>query len=237
MTPHIEAAPGDFAEAVLLPGDPARAAWIAETFFDGARQVNAVRGETAFTGAYKGMPVSVIATGMGVPSVSIYVHELITHYGARLLIRTGTCGALDAGVPLRSLVLSQSASSDSSMNRQAFAPFDYAPSPDFGLLRAAADIAEARGFAHRVAPTASSDIFYHWDIAARYELLRRHGAAAVDMETSAIYTLAAGLGARALSICTVVDSLATGEETALSERQELFAPMAELALETALRCR
>jgi len=232
MTPHIEASQGDYAPSVLLPGDPARAVWIAQTYMEDARQVNGVRGELGFTGTYKGMPVSVQATGMGVPSVSIYANELITHFGVRTLMRVGTCGALSAALPLRSLVLSQSASTDSSVNRQAFTPFEFAPSPDFGLLRRAAEIAETLGTDWHVAPTVSSDIFYHWDIEARYALLRRHGAVAVDMETSAIYTIAAGLGARALSICTVVDSLVTGEETALSERQGLFAPMVEVALET-----
>lgn len=233
MTPHNEADRGDYAEAVLLPGDPERAAWIAETLLAEVRQVNAIRGCLGYTGRYNGFPISVQATGMGSASLLIYAHELMDAYRARVLIRIGTCGGLSDRLPLRSLVLSQSASTDSSVNRQIFWPFDYAPSADFELLRTAADIARARGYDHHVGQTVSSEIFYHPDPNARYLTLRQYGAIAVDMETSALYTSAARFGAKALSICTVVDNLVTGEETGMSERQELFRPMALLAIETA----
>jgi len=231
MTPHNAAQKGDYAEAVLLPGDPDRAEWIATTFLDDARCVNRIRGALGFTGSFQGVPVSVQTTGMGHPSLSIYVHELLDVYGARTLIRVGSCGGLDEQLPLRSLVLSQSASSDSSIDRQMFGHFDYAPAADFGLLRLAADRARANGFVHAVGPTASSDIFYHPDGLSRFATLRRHGVIAVDMETSALYTLAARFRARALSICNVVDNIVTGEETSLSERQALFTDMARLALD------
>lgn len=237
MTPHNTAQKHDYAEAVLLPGDPDRAQWIASTFLDDVRCVNRVRGALGFTGAYRGVPVSVQATGMGHPSLSIYAHELLDVYGARTLIRVGTCGGLDGRLPLRSLVLSQSASSDGGINRQTFGAFDYAPAADFGLLRLASDLAGAMKLVYAVGPTASSDVFYHPDGFDRFAMLRRHGVIAVDMETSSLYTLAARFGARALSICTVVDNMVTGEETELSERQALFTEMTRLALDVVLATR
>ena len=234
MTPHNEASQGDYAEAILLPGDPLRAAWMAQTFLSDVRQVNGIRGCLGFTGSYKGTPVSIQATGMGNPSLSIYAHELLATYRARVLIRTGTCGGLTETLPLRSLVLSQAASTDSAVNRQLFWPFDYAASADFELLRLAADLARDLKLEHSVGPTVSSEIFYHPDPSARYLTVRQHGALAVDMETSALYTIAPRFGAKALSICTVVDNLVTGEETAETERYELFRNMAVLALETAV---
>lgn len=231
MTPHNAARRDDYAEAVLLPGDPDRADWIAATFLDDMRCVNRVRGALGYTGSYQGVPVSVQTTGMGQPSLSIYVHELLDVYGARILIRVGTCGGLDGKLPLRSLVLSQSASSDGGLNRQTFGPFDYAPAADFGLLGLASEIARAKGLVCSVGPTASSDVFYHPDGFERFATLRQHGVIAVDMETSSLYTLAARFGARALSICTVVDNMVTGEETSLSERQALFTDMSRLALD------
>jgi purine-nucleoside phosphorylase len=222
---------------VLLPGDPARAEWVATEFLDGVRCVNRIRGEPGFTGSWRGLPVSVQATGMGTPSLSIYAHELAAFYGARVLIRIGTCGGLDPAIKVRELVLGQAASSDSAVNRNLFGAFEFAPSADFGLLRLAADIAAEQGVAAHVAPMVSSDVFYCDDPLGRYALLRAHGVRAVDMETSALYTIAARFGARALSICTVVDCLVTREETAFSERQALFQPMVRLALETARRIR
>jgi purine-nucleoside phosphorylase len=232
MTPHNDAERGDYAEAVLLPGDPIRAEWIAENFLKDVRVVNRLRSETGLTGTYVGVPVSVQSTGMGAPSVAIYAHELLDAYRARMLIRIGTCGGLSEKVRLRSLVLSQSASSDSSINRQMFAPFDYAPSADFGLLKIAEERARALGLPYMVGQTVSSEIFYHPDLEARYKTLRQHGALAVDMETATLYTVAARFSARALSICTVVDNIVTGEETHRSERYALFGDMAKLALET-----
>jgi purine-nucleoside phosphorylase len=231
MTPHNEAEREDYTGTILLPGDPQRAEWIAERFLSDVRTVNRWRGEPGFTGTFRDIPVSVQSTGMGAPSLGIYVHELLDAYRARTLIRVGTCGGLTEGLKLRSLVLSQAASGDSSLNDQLFAPFHYAPCADFSLLRLAADRAAALGIPHVVGRTASSDIFYHPDRLKRFARLRQYGVIAVDMETSALYTLAARFSARALSICTVVDNMITADECSHSERQELFRPMTELALD------
>jgi purine-nucleoside phosphorylase len=233
MTPHLEAAKGDYAETVLLPGDPQRAEWIAENFLSDARRVSNLRAEPGFTGSWRGHPISVQSTGMGAPSLAIYAHELLDAYRVRTLIRIGTCGGLSDKLPLRSLVISQAAGGDSTINRQLFQPFDYAPCADFSLLSLAADCAKASGVVHFVGQTVSSDVFYHPDRMKRFARLIQHGVIAIDMETSTLYTLAARFSARALSILTVVDNMVTGEETALSERQELFRPMVELALEVA----
>lgn len=231
MTPHNEAAAGDYAQAVLLPGDPQRAEWIAAKFLDGARCVNRWRGEPGFTGTFRGVPVSVQSTGMGSPSLAIYVHELLETYQANTLIRVGTCGALTQKLPIRSLVISQAAGSDSAFNRHIFEPFDYAPAADFGLLKLAVDRAAALGLQHMAGRTISSDAFYHPAGRERFERLRQYGVIAADMETSALYTLAARASARALSICCVVDNMITGAEIDPAERQDVFRPMIELALD------
>lgn len=232
-TPHNEATRGDYADVVLLPGDPLRAEWIAETFLDNARVVNRIRSEPGITGTFRGVPVSIQATGMGAPSTAIYVHELLDTYRVKTLIRIGSCGGLTETLKLRSLVISQSASADSSINRQLFAPWEYAPAADFGLLKLAEQKAAVLGLPFAIGQTASSDIFYHPDVAGRYQTLRQYGVIAVDMETAALYTIAARFAARAVSICTVVDNIVTGEETHESERQALFADMTKLALEMA----
>jgi purine-nucleoside phosphorylase len=234
MTPHNEAGKGDYAETVLLPGDPQRAEWIAGTFLEDVRCVNRWRNEQGFTGIFRGVPVSVQSTGMGIPSLAIYVNELLDTHRVSTLIRIGTCGGLRADLPIRSLVISQAASGDNGINRQLFGAFDYAPCADFGLLRLAADRAAALGLSHAVGRTASSDVFYHPDGPLglkRYDRLRQYGVIAVDMETSGLYTIAARYAARALSICTVVDNTVTREEIDPAERQEVFRPMAELALD------
>jgi purine-nucleoside phosphorylase len=231
MTPHNEAKREDYAKTVLLPGDPQRAEWIAQSFLSDVRSVNRLRGELGFTGTFRGLPISVQSTGMGAPSVAIYVHELLDAYRARTLIRVGSCGGLTEAVKLRSVVISQAAGGDSSFDRQLFAPFRYAPCADFSLLRLAADRAAALGIPHTVGRTISSDVFYHPDKLERFARLRQYGVIAVDMETSMFYTVAARFSARALSICTVVDNMITAEEADASERQELFRPMTELALD------
>jgi purine-nucleoside phosphorylase len=228
MTPHIEASQGDYAEIVLLPGDPDRARWIAETLFDGPRCVNRIRSCFGYTGSFGGVPVSVQATGVGRPSVAIYVHELVETYGAKILIRTGTCGALDEAIALRSLYVAGSAIMDSDI-----AAGREPVHPDAALLRLARLAAERSGVSHHVGPQVSSDVFYHPDPLGRFDAARALGARAVDMETAELFALSRRLGYRALSICTVVDSLVTGEATALSERQALFADMARLALDVA----
>jgi purine-nucleoside phosphorylase len=187
-----------------------------------------------FTGTYKGTRLSVQGTGMGQPSMAIYVHELLTDYGARTLFRVGSCGALAAKVAVRDLVIAMSACTDSSMNRLRFEGVDYAPTADFDLLRACVDEAERAGMPYHVGSVAAWDSFY----SDRPELLRRlgeYGVLAVEMETAALYTLAAKHGARALTLCTASDSLVTGEETSAEERERTFSTMAELALATVSR--
>ncbi len=234
MTPHNHAKAGDYAEAVLLPGDPLRAKWIAETFFDEARLVNSVRNCLGYTGTYKGKPVSVQASGMGQPSLSIYVHELINSYGVKTLIRVGTCGGLNAKVKVRDLVLAQAATTDSAIVKGRFGAFNFAPIADFGLLRSAADKAEAAGMAYHAGNMLSSDIFYHANGMAGYDTLPQHGVIGVEMEAAALYTLAARFDVRALAICTMTDCLITGAEIDAEQRQSSLKEMVTLALDVAI---
>lgn len=227
MTPHNEAREGDYAEAVLLPGDPDRATWIAETYFDDARCVNRIRGALGYTGTYRGLPVSVQTTGIGRPSISIYMHELLTTYGARTFMRIGSCGSLDASVGLRSVVIVRAAARDFEI-----ASLDAWRRPDDRLFAIAVERARAAGIDHHVSDMVCSDVFYHGDPLGRFAAARARGVLACDMEASASLGMAARSGARALALCTVVDSLVTGEEIAHSERQAVFAPMVELALDT-----
>jgi purine-nucleoside phosphorylase len=231
VSTHIAAAPGDIAETVLLPGDPLRAEWIAKTYLDDVTCYSQVRNMLGFTGTYQGQPISVQGTGMGQPSLAIYVHELLTEYGARTLVRVGSCGSLIAGVNIRDVVIAMTACTDSSMNRLRFDGIDFAPAADYGLLRAAADAAAAAGLPVHVGPIMSGDSFYNDrpELTAR---LAEYGVLAIEMEASALYTLAANHGARALAICTVSDSLVTGEHTSAEERERTFGAMAELALQT-----
>lgn len=234
MTPHNSAKPGDYAEAVLLPGDPLRAKWVAETFLTDARQVNAVRNCFGYTGSWKGKSVSVQATGMGQPSLSIYVHELINVYDAKSLIRIGTCGGLNAAVKVRDLVIAQAASTDSTIVKDGFGAFNFAPIADYGLLRAAADGAAAKGMRAHVGNMLSSDIFYHLEPGlAGYGRLPAHGVIGVEMESAALYTLAARFSVKALTICTMTDCLVTGEQIDAAARQSSLKDMVELALDVA----
>ena len=234
MTPHIEAKKGDYAEAVLLPGDPLRAKWVAETFLEAPRVVNRVRNCLGYTGAYKGKPVSVQATGMGQPSLGIYVHELLTVYDVKILIRVGTCGGLSEKVKVRDIVIAETSSTDSTFGRDIFGPYNFAPAADFNLLRAAVAIAEARGLRCHVGGIASTDVFYHPHGMKAYDALRAHGVLAVEMETATLYTLAARFNRRALTVCAMTDSLVTGEQIGAGERQSSLKEMAELALAVAV---
>ena len=235
MTPHNHAKPGDYAQAVLLPGDPLRAKWIAETFLADVRQVNSVRNCLGFTGTWQGKPVSVQATGMGQPSLSIYVHELINSYGVNTLIRVGTCGGLNAKVKVRDLILAQAATTDSSIVRDRFGPYNFAPIGDFGLLRDAAGHAEAKGMRYHVGNMLSSDIFYHAEPGLEgYGTLPAHGIIGVEMEAAALYTLAARFGKRALTICTMTDCLITKAEIDAEQRQTSLKDMVSIALDVAI---
>jgi purine-nucleoside phosphorylase len=230
MSTHIGAEAGQVAPHVLLPGDPLRARWIADTFLTDAVCYSEVRGMLGFTGTYRGERVSVQGSGMGQPSMSIYVTELFADYGVRSIVRVGSCGALTDRLGLRDLVIASGACTDSSMNRIRFEGLDYAPVADFGLLRAAHDAAAAMpGVRAEVGLLFSSDSFY----SPRPELTTRmaeHGALAVEMEASALYTLAAQHHRRALAVCTVSDHMLTGEATTAQERQEGFGAMVEVAL-------
>jgi purine-nucleoside phosphorylase len=235
MTPHNHAKPGDYAEAVLLPGDPLRAKWVAETFLKDARLVNSVRNCLGYTGTWNGKRVSVQATGMGQPSLSIYVHELINVYGLKTLIRIGTCGGLHAKVAVRDLILAQAASTDSTIVKDGFGPFSFAPIADWELLRSAADKAEARGMRYHVGNMLSSDIFYHVEPGMDgYGRLPAHGVIGVEMESAALYTLAARFGVRALTVCTMTDSLVTEESMSAEDRQSSLKDMVALALDVAV---
>jgi len=234
MSTHIGAQPGEIAERVLMPGDPLRAKWIAETYLEDAKCYTTVRNMLGFTGTYQGVPVSVQGSGMGMPSASIYAHELLAEYGVRTLIRVGSCGALAEDLTLRDVVAAIGASTDSAMNRVRFdGLIDYAPVADFGLLRAAVDVAERRGVAMRVGPVLAADAFYT-DRPDLYDTLADYGVLAVEMETAALYTIAAKFRARALTILTVSDHIRTGERTTAQEREQSFSDMVEIALDTVI---
>jgi purine-nucleoside phosphorylase len=232
MSTHIGAEPGEIAERVLLPGDPLRAKWIAETYLKDARCYSTVRNMLGFTGTYEGVEVSVQGSGMGMPSASIYAHELINDYGVRTLIRVGSCGALTESLKLRDVVAASGASTDSSMNRARFdGLIDYAPVADFGLLRTAVDAAARRGIEMRVGPILAADAFYT-DRPDLYDRLADYGVLAVEMESAALYTIAARFGARALTVLTVSDHIKTGERTSAQDREQSFGQMVEVALDT-----
>lgn len=231
MSTHIGAQPGDIAPLVLLPGDPLRARWIADTFLEDVRCYTEVRGMYGFTGTWRGRRVSVQGSGMGQPSMAIYVNELFGEYDVRSIVRVGSCGAMSERLAVRDIVIASGACTDSSMNRIRFEGLDYAPVADFGLLRAAYDAAQAAELAEavHVGLIYSSDSFYP----ARPELAARmveYGVLAVEMEASQLYTLAAKYDRRALAICTVSDHIVTGEETTAQEREQTFGAMVEVAL-------
>lgn len=230
MSIHIGAKNGDIAETVLLPGDPLRAKYIANHFLEDVVCYNEVRGMYGFTGTYKGEKVSVQGTGMGIPSISIYVNELITEYGVKNLIRVGSCGAMQEEVKVRDLVLALASCTDSSMNHHVFGGFDYSPIASFNLLHDAYDKAREQGFNIHVGNIFSSDMFYR-DENVSVNKLGEYGVLAVEMETTALYSLAAKYGVNALSILTVSDHLITGEATTSEEREKTFNDMITLALE------
>ena len=231
MSIHIGAKPGDIAEIVLLPGDPIRAEFAAKQFLDDAVCYNRVRGMLGFTGTWKGVRVSVQGTGMGIPSLSIYVSELLREYNTRTLIRIGSCGSYQQKVKLRDLVIATTASTDSGANRLRF-DGDYAPAADYGLLSTACALATERGCTFHAGGILSSDTFYQDDPEA-WKHWAEFGVLAVEMEANGLYTLAARAGARALAICTVSDSLVTDEAMSSEDRETSLREMIELALDTA----
>lgn len=232
MTIHIGAKPGEIAETVLMPGDPYRAKWAAERFLDNPRCVNEVRGMLGFTGTWKGHPVTIQGSGMGMPSLSIYANELIRDYGAQTLIRIGSCGAMQDHIALRDLVIAMSASSIATPSSTIFRELTFAPTADFALLEAAANAARARGIAPHVGGIYSSDTFYD-ERPDLDEQMIRHGILAVEMEAAELYTLAARYSRRALAILTVSDHLPTGDRLSSEDREKSFSEMVEIALEAA----
>ena len=232
MTPHIEAKKGDFAETCLLPGDPLRAKFIAETFLDEVRQVNSVRNMLGYTGSYKGKRVSVMGTGMGIPSSSIYATELVTQYRVKNLIRVGSCGAVSGAVKVRDIVIGVGASTDSGVNRARFGGMDFSASADFELLRKAVEVAEKMGYPVKLGNLFSADLFYHPD-AEVFDTLEKMNILGVEMEAAGLYGLAAEhheLGVKALAICTVSDHIRTGESLEPELRESSFTEMMEVAL-------
>lgn len=233
MSIHIEAKQGEIAETILLPGDPLRAKYIAETFLEDVICFNEVRNMFGYTGTYKGKRVSVMGTGMGVPSISIYVNELIQSYDVKNLIRVGTMGAIQKDVKVRDVVIAQAASTDSQINRNTFAGVDFAPVADFDLLKNAYDAGVEKGLAMRVGNVFSSDRFYNEQLDKKQ--LADHGVLGIEMEAAALYTIAQKFGRKALAILTVSDHIFTGEETTAEERQTTFNDMIVVALESTLK--
>jgi purine-nucleoside phosphorylase len=231
MSTHIGAKQGDIAESILLPGDPLRAKYIAETFLEDSVCYNEVRGMLGFTGTYKGKRVSVQGTGMGLPSISIYVNELIREYGVKNLIRVGTCGGIQKDVKVRDVIIAMASCTDSNINRLTFPGFDFAPCANFDLLKTAYEAGTQKGLHVRVGNVLSADVFYRESMDP-IKKLGEYGVLAVEMETTALYTLAAKYGVNALSILTVSDHIFTGEETTAEERQTTFHDMMLMALET-----
>jgi purine-nucleoside phosphorylase len=232
MTPHINAKKGDIAETVLMPGDPRRAKWAAENFLTDARLVNEVRGMFGFTGTYKGNPVTIHGSGMGMPSLSIYANELITQYGVKTLIRIGSCGAMQHHVNVRDVVIAMTATTMSTPSRGIMRDLNFAPCADYGLLEKAVASARAKGTPTHVGGIYSSDVFYD-ERPDLTEIMTRHGVLGVEMEAAELYLVAARHGARALAICTVSDHLLTHEALPAEDREQSFGDMVEIALEAA----
>ena len=232
-TPHINAEPGDFAETVLMPGDPLRAQYIAENFLEDVRQVNDVRSMLGFTGSYKGHALSVMGHGMGIPSCSIYCTELVNEFGVKRLIRVGSCGTVNKAVKLRDIIIAMGACTDSKVNRIRFRDHDFAAIADYRLLQSAITVAAGKGLACHVGNIFSSDLFYSPETEV-FDLLEQYNVLGVEMETAGIYGLAAEFGARALAICMVSDQIRSGDRLTAEERESGFTDMIELALETAI---
>lgn len=234
MSTHIEAKQGEVAKTVLMPGDPLRAKYIAETFLEDVKQYNGVRNALGFTGTYKGVPISVQGTGMGLPSVMIYGEELIQDYGVENLIRVGSAGGMKKEIKIRDVVLAQAATTDSSLHRHIFNnQVDFAPIADFDLLRHAYDIGVEKGMSIKVGNVLSADRFYNEELDK--QKLADYGVMAVEMEAAGLYSLAAKHNKRALALLTISDHLLTGEETTAEERQTTFNDMMIIALEAAIR--
>lgn len=232
MTVHIGAEPGQIAETVLMPGDPYRARWAAETFLEGAELVNEVRGMLGFTGTYKGNRVTIQGSGMGMPSISIYANELIRDYGAKTLIRIGSCGGMQPHVKVRDVVIAMTCTTVGTPSNTIFRELNFSPCADYGLLEAAVAVARGRDVGVHVGGIYSSDTFYDERPDLNKEMTR-HGILGVEMEAAELYMLANRYGVRALGIMTVSDHLQTGEALPSDQREKTFGDMVEIALEAA----
>ena len=232
MTIHIGAKPGQIAETVLMPGDPYRAKWAAETFLEGAKLVNEVRGMLGYTGTWRGHPVTIQGSGMGMASLSIYTNELIANYGAQTLIRIGSCGGMQNYVGIRDVVIAMSATTITSPSSAIFKEVNFAPTANYDLLEAAVTAARAKGTKTHVGGVYSSDVFYSERPDLDDEMVR-HGILGVEMEAAELYNLAARHGRRALAVLTVSDHLITGEALPSEDREKTFGDMVEIALEAA----
>ncbi|HSM69105.1 MAG TPA: purine-nucleoside phosphorylase [Xanthomonadales bacterium] len=233
-TPHIEAEPGDFAELVLMPGDPLRAEALATGHLENPRLVNQVRNMLAYTGEWRGKPVSIMGSGMGMPSISIYAHELFEHFGVRQIVRVGTCGGLLEDMQLGDLVLASAASTDSAMNRQRFHRWDYAAAADFSLLQRVRETALKLNVPVRTGEVFSTDFFYHPD-PEFIDRVQRMGILALDMESAALYALAREHGRQALTILSVSDVIPTGLHASTEARQNAFSAVIDMVLTALLR--
>ncbi|KJJ39043.1 purine-nucleoside phosphorylase [Aequorivita vladivostokensis] len=233
MSTHIEAKPGEIAESVLLPGDPLRAKWIAETFLENPKCYNDVRGMLGYTGTFRGKPISVQGTGMGIPSALIYCHELINDYGVKNLIRVGSAGSYQKDINIRDIVIAMAASSTSGINNTRFVNCDYSPTADFDLFMKAALYARENNIPIKAGNILSSDQFYEDDF-NNYKKWAEFGVLCVEMEAAGLYTIAAKFNVKALAILTISDSLVTGESTTAEEREGSFSKMIEIALNTVL---
>lgn len=234
MSVHIAAKNGEIADTVLLPGDPKRAKWIAENFLENAVCYTDIRGMLGFTGTYKGKRISVQGTGMGIPSMSIYITELMKDYGVKTLIRVGSAGSYQEDVKIRDIVVALSASTDSNINNRRFKGASFAPTVNFDLLSKVLKIAEEKNIKIKAGNILTSDEFYN-DDPSYFKKWAEFGVLAVEMETAALYTLASKYKAKALSILTISDSLVSPEITSSEEREKTFNEMIELALETAIK--
>ena len=232
-TPHIEASRGEFAETVLMPGDPLRAKALAENHLDDVRLINSVRNMFAFTGNYKGRPVSIMGSGMGMPSISIYAHELFDYYDVKQIVRVGTCGGLLADMQVGDLILGVAASTDSAMNRLRVGGWDLAANADFGLLQQVHEKAIQAGLKIRTGNVFSSDWFYNPD-EDFINMAQKMGVLALDMESAALYALAHQFGRKALTILSVTDVIPTGEQASHETRQNAFGKVIDVVLDAVL---
>lgn len=230
-TPHLSAKPFDYAETVLMPGDPLRAAYIAEKFLKDPREVTAVRGMLGFTGTYNDEQVSVQGSGMGVPSMQIYATELAKDYGVKRIVRVGSCGALQEEIKLRDVIIAMAAGTDSIVNRTRFEGRDFAAVADWNLLQAVVTTARDRGVPYHVGPVFTSDFFYEPDGSSTFDLLERYGVLAVEMEAAGLYGVAAEYGIAALTVATVSDHIKRGEAMSAEDRQSSFDDMMVTVLE------